>query len=74
MYHLVRIHQLALLTLLTLLTLIVKVSSHSLHDNPEQDPHPSILPTRLEELQRKWDFEVCFTPSTNSIIRQSYSI
>jgi len=42
---------------LVLILLLVLVNASSFYDNPEQDP---ILPGKenLEELGRKWDFEV----------------
>ena len=45
-----------------LLFLLVTISSHvlssSFYDNPEQDPLPPAGPDSIEELHRKWDFEV----------------
>jgi hypothetical protein len=66
MQHLLRLYHLALL--------LLRASSHSHHDNPEQDPTPSPPPTRLEELHRKWDFEVCLHLSPYQCMYPSLSM
>lgn len=49
-----------------LLLFALAISCHSIHDNPDQDDHddPLQLPhqTTLDELHRKWDYEVWDTP------------
>jgi len=44
-----------LMQLLVQIALLALVNASSFYENPEQDP---ILPGSLEELERKWDFEV----------------